>query len=62
VVKAEFSWCVVFFVKTINDKWLEQTDITFLMKLDKSATDIYKILPNAHGEHGLLCGSKTSDR
>jgi hypothetical protein len=46
----------------MDDKWLEQTEKTVLVKLDKSATHIYKMLQQAYEEHGLVCGSKLQNR
>ena len=37
--------------KDMDDKWLEQTENKFLVKLDKTATHIYKALQQAHEEH-----------
>ena len=36
--------------KDMDDKWLEQTENKFLVKLD-SATHIYRTLQQAHEEH-----------
>jgi hypothetical protein len=46
----------------MDDKWSEQTENTVLVKLDKSATHIYKTLQQAHEEHGLVCGLKLQYR
>jgi len=46
----------------VDDKWLEQTENTVLVKLDKSSTHIYKTLQQAHEEYGFVCGSKLQNR
>jgi hypothetical protein len=46
----------------VDDKWLEQTENTVLVKVDKSSTHICKTLQQTHKEHGLVCGSKRQTR
>jgi len=48
--------------KDVDDKWLEQTENTVLVKLNKSDTYIYKIIQQAHEERRLVCQSKLQNR